>query len=119
MRGQKSRVIWVGLLLIFGTGWLIACGAAHPRKDDALVSDVRASSDPDPFDDPFFTNPPDWDKDVLAHSELMVKWDDEISTLDDSDESETTLEKGENILFTGAVVGATIAKMMFIPFVGF
>lgn len=96
-----------------------ACSAMQhgPEETDNFFTDTT-----DPFNDPFFTDPPEWDQAMLDHSEVLSqspngKNDAENAGKESAafDESETDWEKGEGMLFSTILVAATLGKMALLP----
>lgn len=94
-------------LLLTAVGNFVACSARQPQAKDAM-----AVNDEDPFNDPFFTQPPAWDDSVLKQSEVLAEKDEELQ------QPQTLLQKSEGIVFSTLIVGASLAKFA-IPFLGF
>jgi hypothetical protein len=98
---------WVKVFLLIGCIGVLGCSTQ--RQDPQKDMMVDAS---DPFSDPFFTQPPDWDNSMLQQSEVLGKEDEEAK------KPQSFLERTEGIVFGTLVVGGTLAKMA-LPFVGF
>jgi hypothetical protein len=103
LRGQ-----WLRLLLIASVLCLAACSAQRQDQQD----EVAVNTD-DPFNDPFFTQPPAWDDSVLQQSEVLKTKPEE------PEQPKTLAEKGEDILVSTLIVGASLAKIALLPFLGF
>jgi len=88
--------------------FLSACSAQKQRDDDFLIDGK------DPFENEFFADSPKWDSSVLQQSEVMSE-----AEMKDSDEPKTFMEKSEEVAFVAVLVGGTVAKMFFLPFLGF
>jgi hypothetical protein len=76
------------------------------------LRDDLAVNDSDPFNDPFFTQPPTWDGSVLQQSEVLAEKPEE------PEKPKTLLEQGEGLVVSTLIVGASLAKMA-LPFIGF
>jgi hypothetical protein len=97
---------WVSVFLLAGCISILGCST--PRQD--LQKDVLADTS-DPFSDPFFTKPPDWDNSVLQQSEVLAKEDEEEK------KPQSFLKRTEGIVFGTLVVGGTLAQLA-VPFLG-
>ena len=107
MWSRMKKAHWLRLFLLVGCLCLLSCSSQ--RQDPQKDMMVDAS---DPFSDPFFTQPPDWDNSMLQQSEVLGKEDEEAK------KPQSFLERTEGIVFGTLVVGGTLAKMA-LPFVGF
>ena len=104
----NERLILVKTLLIVALLFLSAC-SAQKRVDDDFLVDGK-----DPFENEFFADSPKWDSSVLQQSEVLSS----TEAMKDSDEPKTFMEKSEEVLFATVLVGGTVAKMFFLPFLG-
>jgi hypothetical protein len=77
--------------------------------DDEFLVDGK-----DPFENEFFSDSSKWDSSVLQQSEVLSE-----TEMKDSDEPKTFMEKSEEVAFATILVGGTLAKMFFLPFLGF
>ena len=89
-------------------GFICILGCSTQRQDPQKDMLVDAS---DPFSDPFFTKPPDWDNSVLQQSEVLTKEDEEAK------KPQSFLERTEGVVFSTLMVGGTLAQMA-LPFLG-
>jgi hypothetical protein len=103
LRGQ-----WLRLLLIASVLCFAACSAQRQDQQDELAVNTD-----DPFTDPFFTQPPAWDNSVLQQSEVLTTEPEEL------EQPKTFAEKSEGVIVSTLIVGISLAKMVFLPFVGF
>lgn len=106
---RKVRFLLGKTLLIAVLLFLNACSAQKSSMDDAFLVDGK-----DPFDDPFFADSPKWDSAVLEQSKVLSS----TEPMKESDEPRTFQEKAEEALFSTALVGGIVAKMIFLPFLG-
>ncbi len=97
---------WVRIVLLVGL--ICVAGCSTQRQDPQKDMLVDAS---DPFSDPFFTKPPDWNDSVLQQSEVLAEGGEEAKP------PQTFLERTEGIVFSTLVVGGTLAQMA-LPFLG-
>ncbi len=100
-RSQRVRIfLLVGLICVAG------CSAQRqdPQKD--MLVDAS-----DPFSDPFFTKPPDWNDSVLQQSEVLAEGNEEAK------KPQSFLDRTEGVIFGTVVVGATLGQMA-LPFLG-
>jgi hypothetical protein len=95
-------------LLIVALLCLNACSAQKHVDDDFLVDGK------DPFDNAFFADSPKWDSSVLQQSEMLSS----TEPMKESDEPRSFQEKAEEALFSTALIGGMVAKMIFLPFLG-
>jgi len=95
------------LLLFIGACWIAACSTQHQNHHDELALNTD-----DPFTDPFFTEPPQWDASVLEQSEILREEPIE------PERPKTFVEKSENFILGTLIVGGSLAKLA-LPFVGF
>jgi hypothetical protein len=102
-----ERFGWITLLLVAICLSLTACSMQQQDLRDDLAVNTT-----DPFDDPFFTQPPAWDDSVLEQSEILAEQSEE------PEKPQTFLEKSEGIVMSTLIVGASLAKMA-LPFMGF
>jgi hypothetical protein len=113
---RKVRFLLGKTLLIVVLLFLNACSAQKSAMDDAFLVDGK-----DPFDDAFFADSPKWDSSVLEQSEVLSsteatkEWDAQVKQLE---EPKTFQEKAEEALFSTALIGGMVAKMIFLPFLG-
>jgi hypothetical protein len=105
---RDERLILVKTLLIVVLLFLNACSAQKPVDDDFLVDGK------DPFDDAFFADSPEWDSSVLQQSEVLSS----TEPMKESEEPKSFQEKAEDALFSTALIGGMVAKMIFLPFLG-
>jgi hypothetical protein len=103
---EASRYRWLKLLLIVSMLCMTACSTQRQDQQEA-----NAVNTDDPFDDPFFTQPPEWEASVLQQSEVLTEEPGE------PEQPRTLVEKGEGIIFSTLIVGASLAKMA-LPFIG-
>lgn len=106
---RKVRFLLGKTLLIAVLLFLNACSAQKSSMDDAFLVDGK-----DPFDDAFFADSPKWDSAVLEQSEVLSS----TEPMKESDEPRTFQKKAEEALFSTALVGGIVAKMIFLPFLG-
>lgn len=107
MRRGVAKYRWLNCLLLVGLLCSVACSTQQQQsQDDLAVNTV------DPFDDPFFTQPPAWDDSVLEQSEILAE------TPEEPQKPKSLLEQGEGFMVSTLVVGASLAKLAF-PFIGF
>jgi hypothetical protein len=101
-----ERDYWMKILLIVICLSIAACSTqrAQPKDETAINTD-------DPFNDPFFTQPPPWDDSVLQQSEVLTGMDGE------PEKPKTFLEQSEGVMLSTLIVGATLGKMA-LPFLG-
>ncbi len=109
----KSMSICMRIVVVFILACLSACGALQqgPEETDDFFSDSS-----DPFDDPFFTGSPDWDKTMLAQSEVLSQTDFEGEAGEEFEESESAQERTEGILLSTILVATTLGKLALVPF---
>lgn len=102
-----AKYRWLNCLLLVGLLCSVACSTQQQQsRDDLAVNTV------DPFDDPFFTQPPAWDDSVLEQSEILAE------TPEEPQKPKSLLEQGEGFMVSTLVVGASLAKLA-LPFIGF
>jgi hypothetical protein len=89
--------------------FLNACSAQKSSLDEAFLVDGK-----DPFDDAFFADSPEWDSSVLQQSEVLSS----TESMKESEEPKSFQEKAEEALFSTALIGGMVAKMIFLPFLG-
>ena len=94
------------LLIVALVICLPACSA--PKQDAQPEMGLDTS---DPFNDPFFTQPPEWNNSVLQQSEVLAENDEEKK------EPQSFLERTEGVVFSTLVVGASLGKLA-LPFLG-
>jgi hypothetical protein len=99
---------WLRLLLIASVLCFAACSTQRQEQQD----EVAVNTD-DPFTDPFFTQPPAWDDSVLQQSDILTAEPEE------SEQPKTLAEKSEGVIVSTLIMGATLAKMVFLPLIGF
>ena len=104
------RCQWVRGLLFTGLVFLAACSAHQHQTHNASVVDSVDSSDP--FADPFFTSPPEWDATVLQQSEVLAQ-DETV----EPEKPKTVLEHGGNVILNTLFVGASLGKLA-LPLLG-
>ena len=113
---HKSVPICLRIIVVCVFACVSACSAMQqePEETDDFFSDTN-----DPFDDPFFTDPPEWDKTMLAHSEVLSQTDSEGEADGkadgESEESESKWEQTEGVVFSTILVAATLGKLALIP----
>ena len=107
MKRDVVRCQWLGLLFVTLLLLMNACSIQQQQMNDEL-----AVNSADPFNDPFFTQPPAWDNSVLQQSEVLTENPDE------PEKPKTMLERSEGVLISTLIVGASLAKMA-LPFMGF
>ena len=105
LRGPGVRLLFIACVLC-----LAACSTQRQDQQDEMA--VNAA---DPFDDPFFTQPPAWDDSVLQQSEVLAEKPEE----EELEQPKTFAEKGEDLLVSTLIVGASVAKIVLLPFIGF
>ena len=105
---RNERSLLGKTLLIVVLLFLNACSAQKSMNDDFLVDGK------DPFDDAFFADSPEWDSSVLQQSEMLSS----TEPLKESEEPRSFQEKAEEALFSTALIGGMVAKMVFLPFLG-
>ena len=114
------RAGWVLCVCAVCLVFLAGC-SAHRSTPNEPVRDGRVS-DPfasDPFDDPFFSSAPAWDAAVLQHSQIISQHGAESADgagVAMTGEEESTLEKGQNIVFSSVLVGTSVARLLLVPF---
>lgn len=106
---RNERLLLGKTLLIVALLLLNACSAQKSSMDDAFLIDGK-----DPFADKFFADSPEWDSTVLQQSEVLSSTEPMAA----SDEPRTFQEKAEEALFSTALIGGMVAKMIFLPFLG-
>ena len=106
MWGDISQNRWLRLLLLVSVLCIAACSAQRQTQDD----DLALNTD-DPFNDPFFTEAPEWDTSVLEQSEILKEGPME------PEKPKTFVEKSEGFIFSTLIVGASLAKLA-LPFMG-
>lgn len=111
----KSLSICLRIVVVCVFAGLSACSAMQqgPEETDDFFTDTS-----DPFADPFFTDPPEWDKTMLAHSEVLSQTDVEGEAdveSEESEESESSWEQTEGVLFSTILVAASLGKLALIP----
>jgi hypothetical protein len=107
MRRSVTRCQWVRRLLLTGFVFLAACSAHQHQTHDASVVDSS-----DPFADPFFISPPEWDATILQQSEVLSQ-DETV----EPEKPKTVLEHGGNVIFNTLFVGASLGKLA-LPLLG-
>jgi hypothetical protein len=100
------RCRWMRIILLGGLLCITACSA---QRRDLGEDGIRVDTS-DPFTDPFFTEPPQWDASVLQQSEVLA-------SEEPPEPPPTLLERSESIIFSTLVVGASLARLAF-PFFG-
>lgn len=98
---------WLNCLLLVGLLCSVACSTQQSKPQDDLAVNTT-----DPFDDPFFTQPPAWDDSVLEQSEILAEESEE------PEKPKSFIEKSEGVVVSTLIVGASLAKMA-LPFIGF
>jgi hypothetical protein len=106
-RSWPAEVWRVRVFLIFTL--LISLSACSAHKQDPQPEIGLDTSDP--FNDPFFTQPPEWNNSVLQQSEVLAENDEEKK------KPQTFLERTEGVVFSTLVVGASLGKLA-LPFLG-
>jgi hypothetical protein len=84
-----------------------ACSTQRQNLQDETVADTS-----DPFNDPFFTQPPEWDSSVLHQSEVLTQDEEK------PEKPPSLLERSEGVIFSTIVVGLSLGKLA-LPFLGF
>jgi len=107
-RWPLGRIVLVIILL-----FVSACSAQQKRSQDDFLADTN-----DPFKDPFFASAPEWDHSVLKQSEISTQ-DPAQDTAKESEESPSFIKRSQEMAFVTLVVGGSLAKMFFLPFLGF
>jgi len=107
MGSWLAEVRIVRFLLIVAL--VICLPACSSHKQDAQPEIGLDTSDP--FNDPFFTQPPEWNNSVLQQSEVLAENDEEAK------KPQSFLERTEGVVFSTFVVGASLAKLA-LPFLG-
>ena len=102
------RSHWLRFLLIASVLCLAACSTQRQDQQDEMAVNTD-----DPFNDPFFTQPPAWDDSVLQQSEVLK------ANVKEPEQPKTFAEKSEGIIVSTLIVGASLAKIMLLPFIGF
>ena len=110
MGTRNERSLLGKTLLIVVLLFLNACSAQKSSMDDAFIVDGK-----DPFEDEFFADSPKWDSSVMQQSEVLSS----PESLKESEEPKSFQEKAEEALFATALIGGMVAKVMFLPFLGF
>lgn len=102
----KTRWCWV-ILLLWGVALTSACSAQRnkPQHDDLLV-DAR-----DPFDDPFFTQSPEWDESVLQQSEVLAQQPGGLAA------PQSFTERTQEVIFSTFLIGASLGQVV-LPLLG-
>jgi hypothetical protein len=108
MWGGLLRGHWLRLLLIASVLCLAACSAQRQDQHD----EIAVNTD-DPFNDPFFTQPPAWDDSVLQQSAVLTAKPEE------PEQPKTFAEKSEGVIVSTLIMGASLAKIALLPFLGF
>ncbi|MGE0682127.1 MAG: hypothetical protein AB7P69_14670 [Candidatus Binatia bacterium] len=108
MRCRMSRGHWLWLLLIASVLYFAACSTQRQDQQDGMAVNTD-----DPFNDPFFTQPPAWDDSVLQQSEVLTAEPEE------PEQPKTFVEKSEGVIVSTLIVGASLAKIVLLPFIGF
>jgi hypothetical protein len=106
---RNERSLLGKTLLIVVLLFCNACSAQKSSMDEAFLVDGK-----DPFDDAFFADSPEWDSSVLQQSEMLSS----TEPLKESEEPRSFQEKAEEALFSTALIGGMVAKMIFLPFLG-
>lgn len=99
---------WLRLLLVASMLCLTACSAQRQDQQDEMAVNTD-----DPFTDPFFTQPPAWDDSVLQQSEVLT------ANPEEPEQPKTFAEKSEGVIVSTLIVGASLAKIVLLPFIGF
>jgi hypothetical protein len=82
-----------------------------PQKDEVVDTS-------DPFQDPFFTQSPEWDDSVLRQSEVLAQDEkDEQGEKAEAEKSGSFFEKSEGVIFSTVMVGMALGKLA-LPFFG-
>lgn len=102
------RCHWLRFLLVAGVLCLAACSVQRQDQQDEMAVNTD-----DPFNDPFFTQPPAWDNSVLQQSEVLT------AETEEPEQPKTLAEKGEDVIVSTLIVGASLAKIVLLPFIGF
>lgn len=105
---DRFCIHWVRLLFIASVLCFAACSAQRQDQQDEMVVNTD-----DPFTDPFFTEPPAWDDSVLQQSEVLTAKPAE------PEQPKTFVEKSEGVIVSTLIVGASLAKIVLLPFMGF
>lgn len=95
---------WVRIFLVLTVLVVSACSV--PRQQPEMGFDTS-----DPFADPFFTQPPQWNDSVLQQSEVLAENEEEAK------KPESFLERTEGVIFGTFVVGAGLAQLA-LPLLG-
>jgi hypothetical protein len=102
----KTRWYWV-ILLLWGAALTVACSAQrHKPQHEDLRVDGR-----DPFDDPFFTQSPEWDESVLQHSEVLAQQPREREV------PRSFTERTQEVIFSTFLIGASLGQVA-LPLLG-
>lgn len=101
---KSSR--WMTLLFL-GLFCVTACSAQRNDPHGDIMADTS-----DPFDDPFFTDPPVWDDSVLQQSEVLTQ------DAEEPEKPRSWRERGEGVIFSTLRVGASLGTLA-LPFLGF
>ena len=106
MRGWMTRSQRVRIFLLVGLICVAGCSAQRqdPQKD--MLVDAS-----DPFSDPFFTKPPDWNDSVLQQSEVLAEGNEQAK------KPQSFLDRTEGVIFSTVLVGASLAQIA-LPFLG-
>ncbi len=106
MWNWMTRSQGVRIFLLMGLIYVAGCSAQRqdPQKD--MLVDAS-----DPFSDPFFTEPPDWNDSVLQQSEVLTEKNEEAK------KPQSFLDRTEGVVFSTVMVGATLTQMA-LPFLG-
>lgn len=104
--GDKSYYVWI-ILILWGLTLISACSAQrHSAQHDDLFADTS-----DPFDDPFFTQPPEWDNSVLQESEVLAEDPEE------PEKPKSFAERSQEAVFSVILVGASLGQLA-LPLLG-
>lgn len=102
------RTCWWVILLVLGSAVTSACSAhRHKPQPDDLFADAG-----DPFDDPFFTQSPEWDESVLQQSEVLAQ------RPGGPEGPRSFAERTQGVIFSTLLVGASLGRFA-LPFLGF
>ncbi len=96
-------------MMLLSTVLLGACSSQTKSADDDFMIGTN-----DPFKDPFFASAPEWDSSVLKQSEVLSQ-----DVPKDPEEPTTWVEKSEQALLAAVMIGGGVAKLLFLPFLGF
>jgi hypothetical protein len=96
---------WIKIFLLVLCFGVAACSAQRTQPKDDM-----GGAESDPFNDPFFTQQPESDEAALQPGEALTE------KLEEPEKPKSVLEQSEGLIMGTLFIGASIAKMMAIPF---